>query len=50
MSTIVEKTKDRVADELDLSSLLAELDKLVENATSREDEGDSALAIRSISW
>lgn len=41
---------ERAADEFDLEVLLSELDDLIANATSGEDEGDAALAIRSISW
>lgn len=37
-------------DELDIDSLLDELNELIEKATSSESEGDFALAIRSIAW
>lgn len=33
-----------------LDDLLANLDDLIQAATSSEDEGDAALAIRSIAW
>lgn len=36
--------------ETDLDLLLAELDELIAQATSGENEGDEALAIRSIAW
>lgn len=43
-------TTKATVEDLDLDALLADLDELIEQATSNEDEGDGALAIRSISW
>jgi hypothetical protein len=40
----------QAVEEFDLEHLLSELDDLIAGATSTEDEGDAALAIRSISW
>ena len=40
----------QTVDEFDLEHLLSELDDLIAVAMSAEDEGDAALAIRSISW
>lgn len=40
--------EDTKGTSLDL--LLAELDELIDQATSGEIEGDAALAIRSIAW
>lgn len=43
-------TQQEVIISTDLDLLLAELDELIDQATSGEFEGDAALAIRSIAW
>ncbi len=39
-----------VSECFDLDAMLSNLDELIASAVAAEDEGDAALAIRSISW